>query len=65
MNDRCSITANFEDVNFMVAAGYYHTVGLRSDGTVVAVGDDECGQCNVHKWTNNIQVAALLSHGGS
>jgi alpha-tubulin suppressor-like RCC1 family protein len=62
MNDRCSITANFEDVNFMVAAGYYHTVGLRSDGTVVAVGDDECGQCNVHKWTNTIQVASGSYH---
>ncbi len=38
INDHCSITANFEKVNFMVAAGYSHTVGLRSDGTVVAAG---------------------------
>lgn len=31
----------------MVAAGYLHTVGLRSDGTVVAVGWNYAGQCNV------------------
>jgi hypothetical protein len=28
-----------------VAAGYYHTVGVSSGGTVVAVGDNEYGQC--------------------
>ena len=50
MNDLCSITANFEEVNFMVAAGYYHTVGLRSDGTVVAVGWNDFTQCMVDRW---------------
>jgi len=47
INDHCSITANFEDVNFMVAAGYYHTGGLRSDSTVVAVGWNDFVQCAV------------------
>ena len=47
INDHCSITANFEDVNFMFAAGYYHTVGLRSDSTVVAVGWNDFVQCAV------------------
>ncbi len=50
MNNNCSVTANFEEANFMVAAGYYHTVGLRSDGTVVAVGWDEFRQCRVGSW---------------
>ncbi|WP_234813697.1 RCC1-like domain-containing protein, partial [Bacillus mycoides] len=32
------------------AAGCAHTVGLKSDGTVVAVGDNEYGQCDVDSW---------------
>ena len=46
----------------MVAAGEYHTVGLKSDGTVVAVGYNGNGQCNVGSWTDIIQVAAGYSH---
>jgi alpha-tubulin suppressor-like RCC1 family protein len=42
----------------MVAAGDIHTVGLSANGTVVAVGDNSYGQCNVSGWTNIIQVAA-------
>ena len=33
-----------------LSAGYNHTVGLRKDGTVVAVGANEYGQCNVSDW---------------
>ena len=29
-----------------IAAGSHHTIGLRSDGTVTAVGWNEHGQCN-------------------
>jgi preprotein translocase subunit YajC len=58
MNSNYSITANFERINFMVSGGDLHTVGLKSDGTVLAVGDNEHGQCNVSGWTNVIQVAA-------
>lgn len=35
-----------------------HLVGLRSDGTVVAAGDNDCGQCNVGNWKEIIDVAA-------
>jgi len=42
----------------MVAAGEDHTVGLKSDGTVVAVGDNSRGQCDVGGWTDIVQVAA-------
>jgi hypothetical protein len=45
-----------------VAAGYSHTVGLKSDGTVVAVGDNEYGQCDVGNWTDITQVAAGEYH---
>ncbi|RED52826.1 Regulator of Chromosome Condensation (RCC1) repeat protein [Cohnella lupini] len=34
----------------IIAAGRRHTVGLKSDGTVVAVGDNEYGQCDVSGW---------------
>lgn len=30
-----------------IAAGRRHTVGLKTDGTVTAVGDNKLGQCNV------------------
>ena len=49
-------------LSFMVSAGGYHTVGLRSDGTVVAVGYNTYGQCNVGGWTGINQVAAGLFH---
>jgi len=42
----------------MVAAGGGHTVGLRSNGTVVTVGASDNGQCDVGNWTDIIQVAA-------
>lgn len=35
-----------------------HIVGLRENGTVVAVGDNRCGQCNVEDWTDIVAVAA-------
>ena len=57
MNDDYSITANFEYTP-MAAAGWDHTVGLKSDGTVVAVGRNDHGQCNVGGWTDITQVVA-------
>ena len=45
-----------------VAAGYNHTVGLKSDGTVVAVGNNSSRQCNVGSWTDIIAIAAGNSH---
>ena len=35
-----------------------HTVGLRADGTVVAVGSNASGQCDVEDWTDIVFVAA-------
>ena len=45
-----------------VAAGDWHTVGLKSDGTVVAVGDNEYGQCDVGGWKDIVAVAAGDAH---
>ena len=41
-----------------VSTGNNHTVALKSDGTVVAVGDNINGQCDVSGWTDIVAVAA-------
>jgi alpha-tubulin suppressor-like RCC1 family protein len=61
MYDSLHITANFS-ANFMVAAGRCYTVGLRSDGRVLAVGENDNGRCDVGSWKSIIQVAAGTFH---
>jgi hypothetical protein len=46
----------------MVSAGVYTTVGLKTDGTVVAVGLNDRGQCDVSTWTDIIQVSTSGYH---
>ena len=48
-------------VSPQMAAGSSHTVGVKSDGTVVAVGYNWYGQLNVDSWTDIVQVAAFLA----
>jgi hypothetical protein len=45
-----------------VAAGWRHTVGLKSDGTVVAVGNNFYSQINVGSWNGITQIAAARRH---
>ena len=45
-----------------ISAGVYHTVGLKADGTVVAVGRNQDGQCNVSGWTDIIAISAGNFH---
>lgn len=40
------------------APGGGHTVGLRKDGKVVAVGDNDYNQCDVEDWTDIVAIAA-------
>ena len=52
-----------------IAAGSYHTVGLKADGTVVAVGrgndGDYVNACTVSSWSNIVQIAAsTMAHSG-
>ena len=35
-----------------ISAGGWHTLGLKSDGSIVAVGRDVNGQCEVLGWDN-------------
>ena len=41
-----------------LSAGGYHTVGLRADGTVAAVGSNKYGQCEVSGWRDIIAISA-------
>ena len=60
------IASNFKDIrgNIIqlsgetISAGNVHTVGLKADGTVVAVGSNAQSQCNVDKWTDIVAVSA-------
>ncbi len=46
----------------VIAVGFYHTVGLRADGTVLACGDDSFGQCAVDALHDVAAVAAGAYH---
>lgn len=45
-----------------VSAGYDHTVAVKKDGTVVATGSNQYGQCNVSGWSNVVSVSAGSGH---
>ena len=45
-----------------VSAGNWYTVGLKSDGTVVAVGSNQDGECDVEDWTDIVAVSAGFWH---
>ena len=45
-----------------ISAGGYHTVALKTDGTVVAVGENAYGQCNVSGWTDIVAISAGTYH---
>jgi len=47
----------------LVSADYgSHMVGVNIDGTVVAVGDNEYGQCNIGKWRDIVAVSTGYYH---
>ena len=46
----------------VLAVGFYHTVGLRADGSVLACGDDSFGQCAVGALHDVTAVAAGAYH---
>ncbi len=45
-----------------LSAGHFHLVGLKSNGTVMTVGDNPNGQCNVSSWKDIIAVSAAGYH---
>ncbi|HNW87691.1 MAG TPA: protein kinase [Candidatus Limiplasma sp.] len=41
-----------------ISAGYLHSAALKTDGTVVATGLNETGQCDVSGWNDIVSVSA-------
>lgn len=56
---QCNVSF-WNDIVSISAGGWDHSLGLKSDGTVVAAGDKWRGQCDVETW-NDI---AAISAGG-
>lgn len=56
-NDGYQSVEYWEDI-VAISAGSHHTVGLKSDGTVVALGENDYGQCNVEDWKDIVAIAA-------
>ena len=51
-----------EENKVWLVAGSAYTVGLKSDGTVVATGRNEDGQCDVSDWNNIVVISARYKH---
>ena len=47
-----------KNIRMSIDVGYDHIVGLKSDGTVVAVGSNYDGQCDVSDWTDIVAISA-------
>lgn len=45
-----------------VSAGIDYTVGLKSDGTVVAAGNNAYFQCEVNSWSDIAAISAGSAH---
>jgi len=45
-----------------ITAGNDHTVGLKTDGTVVALGNSSYGMCDVSGWSDIVAVSAGGTH---
>lgn len=45
-----------------IAAGEHYSAVLNINGTVIAFGDNDYGQCNVSEWTDIVAISAGSSH---
>ena len=52
------IRGKIRPASALIRAGSWYTVGLKSDGTVVAVGSNSLGQCDVEGWTDIVAASA-------
>ena len=59
---RCMEVWNTVDQRDTISAGTYHTVGLKTDGTVVAVGGNWGGRCDVSDWKDIVAISVEIYH---
>jgi len=45
-----------------ISTGFSHTVGLKTDGTVVAMGSNANGRCNTYTWRSCVAISAGYNH---
>ena len=58
-------TKHIEEITrhlFIISSGKNHTVGLKSDGTVVAVGSNSYDKCIIDNWSDKVSVSAGADH---
>ena len=53
-----SVRKSIKKAECLISTSANYTVGLKSDGTVVAVGQNLDGQCNVSRWRDIVAVSA-------
>ena len=53
---------DFRKVKYRIAAGRDHTVGLRSDGTVLTTGNNFYFQCHTKSWRDITAIATGVDH---
>ena len=57
-----SVRQEIEPYKNLISAGGDHTVGLKKDGTVLAVGYNNHRQCDVSKWKDIVAISAGYDH---
>ena len=60
IDEECDVS-NWSDI-VAISVGENHTVGLKSDGTVIATGWNAAGQCDVSNWTDIVAISAGYDH---
>ena len=53
---------DIKEASLLISVGWNHIVGMKSDGTVLAVGDNEYGQCNVSDWCDVVSVCCARAN---
>ena len=48
--------------NYPISAGFFHTIGLKADGSVVAIGANNHDQRDVSDWSDIVAVSAGAAH---